>query len=464
MFLGSRIVIVDDKEHHLSAIKKALDSLKLDCHSKLYVEDEVPTWGEIPGMRLLILDQNLIAGATFGTGNTLAFSAIADVIGKLVCPTSGPYGIVLWAEEPQAAELKNFLFERLQGDDARKLPVFLSVLPKGEYIDTGTGEARDPQKLKEDLESKMGESAQLRALFSWEADVVAAMDAVLRSVVDLVPDNKRASNDFAAELGKVFYRLSQAGAGIERAKDNPRESINRVLVPILADRIMEHDPQGVAADVWNDALTDIPEAEKRAPLAVEAAVNSAIHLSYARTANSISIEASDLGAVVEYPFEDIDQSLRDRFGITRELLFDNQFFGVTDAEWEQCELRLVQIGAACDHAQPKEGNLLYLLGLEWPYKNADGSRANGAALHHNKSQRPQEWRSPVVAAGRERKPGRISVFLGCLLGVNRAATADWNAVYRMREELISKLTQEYARHISRPGIVTLGAPGGTASG
>ena len=460
MFLGSRIVIVDDKEHHLAAVKKALDALRLDCHSKLYVEDEIPNWSNLPGMRLLILDQNLIAGATFGTDNTLAFAAIADVIQKLVCPFSGPYGIILWAEEPQEDALKAFLYERLQGDDARKLPVFVSVLPKGDYIDTGTGEARDPQRLKQHLEEKIGESPQLRALFSWEADVVAAMDAVLRSIVDLVPNDIRSSDAFAEELGKVFYRLAQAGAGIEKAKENPREAINRVLVPILADRILEHDPQGVAADVWNDALTDIPEAEKLAPLLVEAAVNSAIHLSYARTENSISIQASDLGAVIEYPFGDLNLSLEEKFGISKNLLFDDKFFGLTEQEWEHCKLRLVQVGAACDHAQPKDGNLIFLLGIEWPYTNEDGSKANSAKLHKKKSQVGHEWRSPVICAGDGRSPGRISVFLNCPLGVKRGDTTDWVAAYRMREELISKLTQEYARHISRPGIVTLGSPGG----
>ena len=67
MFIHSRFVIVDDKETHLDGIKKSLDSLRLDCHSKLYSDETVADWQKLPGMRILFLDQNLITGATFGS-------------------------------------------------------------------------------------------------------------------------------------------------------------------------------------------------------------------------------------------------------------------------------------------------------------------------------------------------------------------------------------------------------------
>ncbi|MEY8880041.1 hypothetical protein [Donghicola sp. XS_ASV15] len=52
MFLHSRFVVVDDKEHHLNGIKQTLDALRLDCHSKLYDDESVGDWEPLPGTRI----------------------------------------------------------------------------------------------------------------------------------------------------------------------------------------------------------------------------------------------------------------------------------------------------------------------------------------------------------------------------------------------------------------------------
>ena len=395
MFLHSRIVAIDDKEHHLKGIKETLQALRLDCHSKLYTEEEVGGWTALPGTRVLLMDQNLLAGATFGSGDANTFAAIADVINKLIDPAGGPYGLVLWAETPKIEELKRFLFERLVGEEAKRLPVFFAELKKGDYIDTSNGDVRNAPKLSADILAKMADSPQMRALLSWETDVVAAMDAVLRSIVDLVPLEKRCSADFSTELGKVLYRLSQAGSGVHRAMENPRDSINSVLVPILADRITEHDPEGDTRDFWSAAVVEDPS--RSASEKIQADINTAIHLSFAKGAKSTPIKASDYGAVVTFPFENADEGLTKLFGLTEVDLRSDKFLNVRNLdEWKNCSLKLVEIGAACDHAQPGLGPLTYLLAIEWafveqvqgqPKPNLRGDKGDGPDA---------EWRSPVL--------------------------------------------------------------------
>jgi len=455
MFLHSKFVVVDDKETHLRGIKETLDSLRLDCHSKLYEDEAVGEWTALPGTRILFLDQNLVTGATFGTAdNKVAITAIQDVITKVICPDSGPYGLILWAEEPDLETLKASLFERFTGDEARYLPVFFAALQKGEYIDTNDGTVKNPTKLQEDIVNRLSQNPQMKALLSWETDVSVAAGAVLRSIVNLVPMDKRSSEDFSKELGNVLYRLSQAGAGIDRAEENPREAINHVLVPILADRITEHDPQGDAGDAWKSAVVSHPD--KFASVPVQAAINTAIHVSRATSPNSAPILPSDLGAVIEFPFENEQSALSDLFDLSVEKFRQDTFFGMHEQDWNKCALRLVQIGASCDHAQPKDGPLLYLLALEWPFQNADGSKANSAKLHSKKSSKSGlEWKTPSIFVGGDLVPGKLSVFLNCTFSAKRGEVANWKAVYRLREELASKLTQEFARHISRPGILTM---------
>ncbi|MEP5151433.1 hypothetical protein [Planktotalea sp.] len=453
MLINSRFVIVDDKEHHLSGIKKSLDFLRLDCHSKLYTDETVAEWEKLPGTRILFLDQNLTTGATFGANNKVAFTALEDVIQKLICPESGPYGLVLWAEQPEVDELKEHLFGRLTGEDAKHLPVFFTALRKGDYIDTSNGAVLDPEKLRTDILTKVSESPQLRALLTWEADVAAAADAVLRSIIDLVPIEHRASDQFGSELGKVLFKLSQAGAGKNRATETPRESINRVLVPILSDRIAEHDPDSGDTFDWKTSLED-PKAPPT--VKVQASVNSAIHLSFARTARSAPIEPTELGAVIEFPFEISDAVLKEKWGVTEAQLRDD-IFQVSEAEWEDCELRLVQVGASCDNAQPNPGPLLYLLAVEWPFASPDGTKTETKKRLHKKRdpKSGMEWESPVLKFSADKNAGKVSVFRSLSISVPKPSTKGWKVSYRFREELISELTQEYARYISRPGIVTL---------
>ncbi|MFN4202417.1 MAG: hypothetical protein ACK4GM_05125 [Tabrizicola sp.] len=462
MFLHSRFVVVDDKDEHLAGIKNALDQLRLDCHTKLYDVENVAAWSKLPGTRILFMDKNLRPGVTMGGGVQDSFAAIAEVIQLLINPESGPYGLVLWAEEPQLEALKAFLYERLAVVDPRLLPVFFAELKKGNYIQVANGEVIDAERLRTDVVAALGQSPQMKALFSWESDVMAASDAVLRSMVDLVPPNKRASDSFGDELGKALYRLSQAGAGINRAMENPRESINRVLVPILADRITEHDPEATGHADWTAALVDPNE---QSTLALQAAVNTAIHLSVVRSADpgSRPIRSADLGAVSEYPYDQSDEGLRKTLGLARKQLFGD-LFKAEENEWADCQLRLVQIGAACDFAQPKPGPLTFLVGIEWRFANADGSKndakpslwnGNSKKTGRSKPGTGSEWHSPVLEFPGAGNPGRLSVFRNLAVTVPPAAIEDWTVVYRLREELISELTQEYGRYISRPGIVTL---------
>lgn len=461
MLLHSRFVVVDDREVHLNGIKEALDYLRLDCHTKHYDEERVAEWKPMPGVRMLFIDKNLQSGITIGSSSSSVFASIVDVIEKIISPESGPYGLVLWAEDPDLDGLKAFINERIENPRLR--PVFCTQMRKADYINTSNGTVHDHTKLKDDLIACIGANPQMKALFSWEADVSAAVDAVLRSVVDLVPPGKCGTDQFGSELGRVLYRLSQAGAGADKAMENPREAINRVLVPILSDRILDHDPQDGSGMDWKTALVE-PE-DKKSTLVRQAVVNTAIHLSTEkhRNAKSTPIKPTDLGAVVEFPFNPLEKALIEIFGVSEKELRGG-IFRAKKAEWDDCKLRLVQIGAACDHAQPKPGPLLYLLGIEWSFSKDDGSfdeakptmcLGDKGTFGRDRAVLGIEWQSPVLNFPEMENPGKLSVYKNLSMSIPSKRAQDWKPAYRFRDELISELTQEYARFISRPGIVKM---------
>jgi len=454
MFFKSRIVAVDDKDYHLTGLKNALNSLCMDCHTILYDEETITEAPNLPGTRILFLDLNLRTGTTFNGLGSSGLTAISEVLKQLIDPDSGPYGLIIWAEQPLLEDISNFLIERLTGEDAKYLPVFFTALTKGNYINTINGEVINADRLKTDIEAAIASNPQMKALFSWEADVVAAMDATLNSLINLVPTEIQCTTEFPNELGKILYRISQAGSGMERAMENPRESINRVLVPILSDRITQHDPQGASTTNWNAALVN----PGTAPITIEAKaqINSAIHISENIAELDTEISATDLGSFVPLPFELNDENLQNKFGITTQNLRSKDFLNVSnDNEWDNCQLGLVQVGASCDHAQPNDGPLLYLLAIEWPFTNP--SEVEGTPnLRANKTNKNiSEWRTPPLLVEPEKIPGKISVFLNLSMSVTRDIAEGWTPQFRFRDELVSQLTQAYARHISRPGIVEL---------
>ena len=289
-----------------------------------------------------------------------------------------------------------------------------------------------------------------------------AADAVLHSIVGLVSDEGQNFGTRANEIGKILYRLSQTGAGAKQACKNPREAVNRVLVPILSDRILEHDPDAGDQVTWEDALV---EPAQPPTLSAQALLNSAIHLSSSRELpdGSFSVKPTDLGSVIDFRCKHVDKALEELFGISEKQL-RGELFRAKKSEWPDCKIRLIQIGASCDHAQPKPGPLLYLLGIEWTFANADGSSCDqkptmwlgdNEKIGRSRPLRASEWQSPILKFPGTAQPGKLSVYKNLSLSASRSRAKTWPTVYRLREDLVSELTQEYARYISRPGILSL---------
>lgn len=462
MLTLSRVTVVDDNELHLTGIVKSLNQLRIGCYALLYSDDDVHDWKKLPGTRILILDQHLSDGVAVVGSDEVRFSALADVILKLICPDSGPYGLILWAGDPALDALKTFLFERFTDSDSRYLPLFFSVLQKSDYIDVSDGRVLDSGKLENDIKDSIRANSKMQALVAWESDVSVAADAVLRSIVNLVASEKRNLESHEEDIGKVLYQLSQTGAGAGQACKSPREAINRVLVPILSDRILAHDPDAKDQVSWRDALVKPTE---RPTLTAQASLNSAMHLSPARSLpdGTVSVRPTDLGSVVRFPHGKIEDALEGLFGINEKELRGGLFRAKKD-EWTDCKIRLIQIGASCDQAQPKPGPLLYLLGIEWTFAKADGGfdddkpsmwLGDDSRFGRSRPSRASEWQSPVLEFPYATQPGKLSVYKNLSISAPRSTAGTWSSVYRLREDLIGELTQEYARYISRPGILSL---------
>lgn len=445
MLPNSRFVLIDDKQTHLDVLKNAFHQLHTDCQAVIY--DPHIGIGDrcFPGMRVLFIDLHLTSDGT-STDTKQHFGTILQILDQCTQPDTGPYVLVLWTSHAdEVGGLKDYIdAQKPKSFAPEKRPVAITSLNKNEHFSTisKTPEIYDTEKFKAEVLAAIGDNPQIKSLLEWELDVQIAASATLASLVSLVPLDKRSDADFGPELGKILYQISRAGAGADRAMESPRESINQVLLPVLADRISKHDPEGDSSVDWTPAL--VKDNGKPTP-ELQAGINAALHLALPVEAAEIAKQNTELGTVI-IPTQNAENVFVKLVGKTRSEILESEFGMAKATHRELCRLCLVRIGAACDNAQPKPGNNTFLLCM-------DTEIQAGGHFSPNKKVKDDEWHSPLVTIPGQNAPGRLVVKLRYAVSLPEATVANWNARYRLRESLVNTLTQNYARFISRPGII-----------
>ena len=453
MFIAPKILVIDDKKHHMTGLAAAFDELQTSARLLHYVAEDIDTWLPMSGIRLVFIDKNLTElVTTTGSNNTAAFTAIIDALQRVIPILGGPYGLVIWAEAPDLEEFNKFFDERVD----RKTfpcPAFCVGMRKTDFIDTGNGDVKDPGKLRDEILSHVNDNPQMSALLHWEAGVVTAMSDVLATLFSLIPQTNltEGSNE---NLATLLRCLAIAAAGKEKGLADPKHSAEQVLHALLSDRIDALNTSTEAQGLWKTAIS---VTEDTAPTkTTKAAINTALHIEYKTEGDDPRFDPTKIGALIEYPFGDPTETLSRNFGITFDDFLSDKMSNLNSVELGHCRLLLARIGAACDDAQPKPGSLTYLLALEWPYANEDGSKTGGAARHRKKSWREETvYKSPEILIGDDKHPGRITFFLNATISVPRETATKWGAIGRLRNEMATTLTHNYAKHLSRLGLIDL---------
>lgn len=446
MFLPPRFVVIDDNPKHLGAILNVFQTLGTSCLGVLFDPERGLENQRFDGVRGLFLDLHLI-DSTATTDETRHFATIAGILETSISPAGGPFVLVVWTEHAQHVQgLREYLDESLD-DDAipHARPIAVMGLPKDRFIDIATGQTleRKTEELRNAVEGTLSEKPQLAALLAWEADVVAAAGATLSTVIELVPKEQRGSATFASGLDEVLSRLAGAAVGEPHVGDDRRAAITTALAPILADRIVNQTVSPADAEVWERAVTwrgkDTLDSE------TAGMVNRMLHVAVPPE----TIQPTDWGAVVEFPYKLDKKTLQGLFGVTYGQLL-GQEFKIGKEDRDRCRARLVRVGAACDHAQNRPGPLLYLFGLEIgcdiERKSDDTGRFRPPA---------SEWSSPELLLEPSAEPFFLAVNSRYSVSVPPAEAGKWQQAYRLREQLIMHLISHAGSYLTRPGIVQL---------
>lgn len=450
MFAAPRFLAVDDRPEHLAAILQTFQRLGTPCMGIQFDVAQPLEPMAFRGVRALFLDLHLISGVKT-TDDKQHFANIGAILEDNISEVGGPFILVLWTEHAQhAAALTEYLDASLSPDKPWCRPLAILALAKERFINVGSGAVEAAEDLKEAVEQALSANPQLSALIDWETDVLAAAGETLSSLTGLVPAASRTTQLFAAGLDEVLSRLAIEAVGRKHVADDPRAAVTSVLAPILADRIVNQGARGGSAALWQSAVTR--HGAKQPPQATPAEAGGINRMLHVAVAGPERIAAADWGAVSAAP-DGLwgDEQLIEALGLNVDELLRAEF-KVRRDDHARCRPRLVRVGAVCDHAQKRPGPIPFLFGIEIPVtverilKDRDGNPLQPPAA---------EWRSPAFTLPDIAEPFVLHVNSRFEITRPAAATIEWQAAYRLREQLLMQLVAHTGTYVGRPGVVRL---------
>jgi hypothetical protein len=378
------------------------------------------------------------------TDQTRHYANIVSLLETCLSEQGGPYVLVIWTEHPQHRdELTQYLDKALPPDKPFLHPLAVLALAKTTFISLATGATQDAPALRKAVIDAVQANPQLAALLTWEGDVLTAAGETLAALQSLVPLASRSSGAFPSALDSILSLLAREAVGRHNVKDDPRAAINGVLVPILADRILNAGSGNETHELWKNAITraDDNNLSNAAPTDA-ASINRMLHLALPE---GEKILPDSWGAVVVYPENCwTNQEVARRFDVDRDQLLTREF-KVKPEKVGQCRPRLIRSGAVCDHAQKRLGPITYIFALEIPLDGrARGYNSPGA-----------EWKSPILVTPDSKEPFYLVANARFSLSLVRDAYADVTVCYRLREQLLMQLITHVSEYNGRPGIISM---------
>lgn len=499
-----RVVVVDDRQDHLFAIVNALAVSGIPCIWHLYNKESNQLLPKPPldgyrDIRLVITDLN-IRNFSGQTPDAKALGAIllSDVLLPILPKSPAPYGLVLWSSVSGVIdEVRSFINERIDHHrsdavDRRPRPLSIELMKKGDFISNLTPDNLDILKLMTDasigvseiraqLEKALGDP-QLRLICAWETRVSQSATATINTLYQAADLHSKDAEDMppTRALKIILAKLASEAAGEKNAQDDPARALDDGLIDLFIDDLRATDGDESYSALVKASLTDAIGKRENLSEMVRHQLNTSLHVETRINAQEKNISR---GLVLG---SDDDNKLAVRLGkeearkvLWSEFLFPvSKFKAVADAAaknqsqgWEQlcqlyeqakaekndvekeCRIRLLEIGADCDHANRKERTIRLLCALEIPerFKHFMTQPGKGSGYKSDSLVKLGPW-----ALGGQQD----GVFL--LVSIGRFSIEqvwplppDLKPQYRLRRPIVDWVLRQYANHSSRLGYVAI---------
>lgn len=468
-----RVVVVDDKPTHLFSIVNGLTLAGIPCVWHLYDVEKhqlipEPPKDGYPHLRMLITDLNIREMVDANRDvKTLAAILISEVLQPLVAIDGGPYSLVLWTNVNAHAEEVGPLIsarvsaEQVSAKDRRPAPLHVCTLAKRSFLPGGTDGALD-----ESLSSMFKETAQradefrnavrsavsadprLRLISAWESRVGVAAASTMKSIHSIAVSEAAAGGKTPAmALESVLAKITLEAVGEKNAVEDPTAGLDTGLLDLVIDELGSNShAQDYAAIVEETLVGAIKSVPSVAP-DTRTSLNTHLHVEVSPSAREVVTR----GAV----FEVGNETLKDLCGQEVQQLLDTEFLPKENPSPElqsKARIRLIEIGADCDHAQRKPRTIRLLLAAELPVEHLSPKQKKDARKLEGKH-------DALTVLGPWKLDKRDCVLL---VSLRRFVTIqEWacpgslKMLYRVRKPIADLLLYKYTTHSNRPGIVAI---------
>ncbi|CAI0963198.1 hypothetical protein [Serratia ficaria] len=443
IFTPPRFIVLDDTKEHLSAITDAFQKLGSPCLGVHFEASATLDKNLFQGVRALFIDLHLLGGQA-STDQRQNYGIICGILEDNINPDGGPYILVLWTEYPEYCEQLKEYIERIE---SHAKPLAVISLSKIDFINTEDGIANNPEKLRTSVREAVYSNPQLAAMLEWEAGVLNAASATLCSLLNLIPNKDKNGSSYSENIDVLLSRLAQEAVGKNNISNDHRAAVNNALSPILFDRIMNQKKTEGSDDLWAHAITKYNGRLSSATQEEAGLINKMLHFADPEYEN---IRPTDWGAVVSWPFGNQPDDIIRILGITLKEFICNEL-KMRSSAIDVCKLLLIRVGAVCDHAQSNSGRITYLVAVEIPTHADRCVDSSGKEIKASDS----IWKSPVYKNKDSDVISNIYVHIRFPITTTKNECNNWNAIYRVREQLLMSLLSTSSNYMSRPGILQL---------
>lgn len=468
-----RVVVVDDKPTHLFSIVNGLTLAGIPCVWHLYDVEKhqlipSPPEGGYPHLRMLISDLNIREMVDANRdAKTLAGVLVTEVMQPLVATDGGPYSLVLWtsveahAEEVGPLITARISAEQLPPNDRRPAPICVSTLAKRAFLTVGSDKVTEDalsamfnetvKRSKEFRSAVLGavsSDPRLRLVSAWESRVGVAAASTMKSIHSIAVSEAIAGGKTpAAALESILAKITVEAVGEKNAAENPSSGLDAGLLDLVVDELSSNSHAKDYAAIVSETLENAINAAPSVATDTRSRLNTHLHVEVSPVLRNIVTR----GAV----FEVGDETLKGLCGQEVPQLLDTEFFPNASPSSElksEARIRLIEIGADCDHAQRKPRTIRLLLAAELPVERL--------SVDYQKDARKLEKKHDALAALGPWKIDKRSCFL--LVSLRRFVTIqEWacpeslKLLYRVRKPITDLLLYKYTTYSNRPGIVTI---------
>lgn len=506
-----RVVVVDDNAEHLFAIVNALSVSGIPCVWHLYDNDSntllpTPPSTGYNDIRLVITDLNIRNfSGTLVEPKNLGATLLAEVLKPIVPKSDVPYGLVLWSSVSGVVdEVCSFIYERishqsLDEQDRRAAPLSIQLMKKGEFIaDLNAGDtsvrglilatSKGLEQVRAQLSRALSDP-QLRMACAWEARVSQAASATINTMYEAAAIYVKDSRDDELNptivkptdaLKVVLAKLANEAAGRENAAEDPARALDDGLLDVFVDDLRSFEDNENYRKIVQASLGGLLGKRIGLSPSVRDHLNTSLHV---ETRRSIAGGRISRGLVLGCDDED---KIAARLGkqaarkvLWSEFLFTvNQFKSAAETAgldkrhgWEElgklyekakadeadvekeCRIRLLEIGADCDHANRKERTVRLLCALEIPERLSYFMTRPGQSYGYKSDSviRLGPW-----SLGKDRRRALLLVSVGRFAIEQKwPLPPDLKPQYRLRRPIVDSVLHAYASHSSRLGYVAI---------